>query len=210
MKRLQYAETLKENEYSYRPLFNPHRGSIDLSALRNSDQYPSICEFLWSKVVSSKSVVTRFSWIEFFQMVVMENTSFWLPRLLAKIDSALQWDELRSLVDVVKFDGSLIIFKFPEVAGAFLKAAENIDGITGVKRMQSSLYSASGPHGRSYTNGNLDPGYDYLEANALKAAEGYPEDPLLGPFYRWIAQVERDERERSKRDYELSLKAYDE
>jgi hypothetical protein len=207
--RLHHAESLSENEFSYRPLFNPYCGSLDLSALKIIDQYQSICEFLWSKVVLTPSENTHSSWVELFQMVVMDNTGFWLPRLLTKIDTASQWNELRSLVDLISFDGSLIIFRFPQIPSAFLKKAEDLDGMNGVKRMQLALYIASGPKGRSFTNGNLDPGSDYLEAEALKAMERHADNPVLRPFYRWITQLERDERERTKSSYELTLKACD-
>jgi hypothetical protein len=210
IKRLEYAENQDEDDFSYSPLLSANCGCIDFSTLKKTDLYPAICEFLWNKLHFNSIESTHFSWIEFFQMVAIDNYEFWLPRLITKIKQATQLDELKSLVDLISFDGSLIIFKFPEVAEAFLEKAENLEGNNGVKRMQWALYNASGPKGRSFTNGIMDTASDYLEAEALKAIDHYAENPILGPFYRWITQVERDERERSKSAYELSMKAYDE
>lgn len=45
-----------------------------------------------------------------------------------------------------------------------------------------------------YTNGVLDEELDYVEAAAVKAAESHAEHPILGPFYRWIVEVEQKDR----------------
>ena len=60
--------------------------------------------------------------------------------------------------------------------------------------MRVELYSGCGPQGRSYSNGILDKELDYVEVTAAKAAEAHATDELLGPFYRWIVEVEQKER----------------
>jgi len=48
-----------------------------------------------------------------------------------------------------------------------------------------------------------------LEAEAIKTADAFSDDPTLGPFYRWIAQLERHDRERQKLLHQASLAEYD-
>jgi hypothetical protein len=54
-----------------------------------------------------------------------------------------------------------------------------------------SLYHGCGPQSRAYTNGILDKNLDFVEAEAIKAAEAHATDDFLGPFYRWIVEVEQ-------------------
>ena len=62
------------------------------------------------------------------------------------------------------------------------------------RKMCEELHSGCGPQTRSYTNGIPDQVTDYVEAEAGKAAEAHAQDELLGPFYRWIVEVEQKER----------------
>jgi hypothetical protein len=93
-----------------------------------------------------------------------------------------------------KFDGSLVIFRIPDLARAFLDRARHLGGKDGYEKMQVSLYHGCGPQGRAYTNGTLNPNLDYVEAEAVKAAEAHAKDEILGPFYRWIVEVEQNSR----------------
>jgi hypothetical protein len=60
--------------------------------------------------------------------------------------------------------------------------------------MRVELHSGCGPQARSCTNDILDKETDYVGAEAAKAAEAHASDELLGSFYRWIVQVEHEER----------------
>jgi len=75
--------------------------------------------------------------------------------------------------------------------------------------MERHLYGISGPQVRGYTNGALDAQYDYMEAAALDAATQHAEDALLGPFYRWIATIERESREQHKQISVAGWSAFD-
>ena len=75
--------------------------------------------------------------------------------------------------------------------------------------IRSNLYPGCGPQTRSYTNGTLDKGLDYIEAEAAKAAEIYAGDELLGPFYRWIVEIEQKNRLMNKMVADSQMAALD-
>ncbi len=207
--RLNHAE-VAQDEVHYQPLPKTFRGRIHLASLRNEADSESICQFLWEKAVEHRGDFARRDWIELFQGVVLENQEFWIPRLINAIETATDIDDLRAYVSLVKFDGSLVLFREPALAAAFLKRADDLEGAAGVKQIRSSLYSASGPQGRSFSNGNLDPESDYLEAEAFKAADANAQDELLAEFYRWVGEAERHDREFHRKLYEAEMAELDE
>ena len=125
--------------------------------------------------------------------------------MLAEIEHADSLVRLRQLLDLLNFNGSLIAFRFPEITRAFLQRADEMGDANGAKRIQSALYGISGPATRGYTGGELDPEHDYLEAEALKSAERHRDDPLLGPFYRWVVEVEQKDRQWNRDDCTASM-----
>lgn len=207
--RLRHAETTQDST-RYHPLPRTLRRRFRLASLSNEADYESICGFLWDKAVEYRNDFAKRDWLVLFQGVVLENRDFWIPRLKGKIEAAKDVDDLRSYVSLIGFDGSLIIFREPAIASAFLSRAEDLDGIAGMKKIRTSLYHASGPEGRSFSNGDLDSECDYLEAEAFKAAEAHAADEVLGPFYRWIAEVERHDREFHRKLYEAEMASLDE
>lgn len=208
IKRLQHAEQAPEAS-RYRALPKAIHRRFRLASISKENDYAAICEFLWNQVVKHSEDRTSHDWIELFQGIVLENEPFWVPRLLTAIEAAKDLDELRDLLDPIKFDGSLIIFEQPAITTAFLRRAEDLDGTAGVKRIRAALYSASGPDGRSYSSGILDPEYDYLEAEAFKAADEHADDTLLGPFYRGIGEAERHDREFHRKLHEAEMASLD-
>jgi hypothetical protein len=102
-----------------------------------------------------------------------------------------------------RFEGSLVIFRFPDLTRALLRKAKTLGGQEVVDRIQWSLYAGCGPQARSYSNGALDKEMDYVEAEAVKAAEIHATDELLGPFYRWIVEIEQQQRLMHKRRVEM-------
>lgn len=209
LKRIEHASTLG-GKVRYQALPHEILDRFRLPGLERDPGYPDICAFLWSKVTTGADDRMSYVWRELYHGVVLDNVDFWLPRLLDAVGAAPSLDALRDLVELIHFDGSLIVFRFPQVASAFLRRAEDLAGTEGYERMRSSLYVASGPSGRSYSNGVLDKEKDYVEAEAVKAAATHATDPVLGPFYRWILEIERHERESNKRRYEVNMAALDE
>jgi len=76
--------------------------------------------------------------------------------------------------------------------------------------MRTTLYAVSGPRSRSGTNGELDKDKDYVEAEAIKAATAHAADTILGPFYRWVVEVEQHTREQSRKRYQADIASLDE
>lgn len=75
--------------------------------------------------------------------------------------------------------------------------------------MRVELYSGCGPQTLAYSNGILDKELDYVEAGAAKAAEAQASDELLGPFYRWIVEVEQKERLMHKMQADAEIASLD-
>ena len=93
---------------------------------------------------------------------------------------------------------------------AALQHAKDLEGIEGYERIRTSLHVFTGPSGRSYCNGELDEDCDYVEAEAIKAATAHATDPVLGPFFRWIVDLEKHDREDNRRRHAVDMVAIDE
>jgi hypothetical protein len=199
--RLHFAETAGER-YRATPL--AWRLTLDLGSLADEPDYPPLCEELWKRALDADNP-RRHDWVRLFQSVVLHERSGWPTRMLAEIERADSWVRLKQLLDLLHFNGSLVAFRFPEITRAFLQRAHEVGGANGAKRIQSALYGISGPVTRGYTGGELNPEHDYLEAEALKSAEGHRDDPMLGPFYRWIVEREQEDRQRNRDDYTASM-----
>ncbi|MBI3884204.1 MAG: hypothetical protein HY302_00495 [Opitutae bacterium] len=182
---------------------------FELAGLEKDPGFPAICAFLWEKMMAKASDYMGYVWRELFQGLVLEHVDFWLPRFTAAVNATTTYDQLRELMEVIHFDGSLIIFRFPELTKIILRLAEDLAGVEGYERMRTTLWVVSGPRSRSGTNGELDKEQDYVEAEAIKAAATHATDDVLGPFYRWIAETERHEREDSRKRYQASMAAMD-
>jgi hypothetical protein len=102
---------------------------------------------------------------------------------------------LLELLELLHFNGSLIVVRFPEITRAVLRRAATLGGAEAEGQTRSRLYVISGPASRGYTGGELNREDDYLEAEALKAAERHRDDEVLGRFYRWVVECEQKDRQ---------------
>ena len=183
---------------------------FELPGLENEPDFPAICAHLWEQTMATLTHFMGCVWRELFQGVVLNHTELWRPKFEEAVRLSSTYDNLRNLVEVLHFDGSLIFFRIPGLTKLILRHAEDLSGTDGYKRMRLSLWALSGPGGRSYSNGELDQDSDYVEAEAIKAASTHAADDILGPFYRWIVEGERHDRERSRKLYQASLASIDE
>jgi hypothetical protein len=177
----------------YSPVSSGYRRALDLSAITRETDYPAICEELWTRV-SDPGAPGAHAWVRLFQAVVFVDPALWPARMLDAVANAGSEDALWWLAQLLRFEGSLIIFRYPEITRAFLNRARMLGGDQLCLKMRVELHSGCGPQTRSYTNGILDKETDYVEAEAGRAAEAHASDELLGPFYRWIVEVEQKER----------------
>jgi hypothetical protein len=193
---------------SFSPIPFDFHCRICLPDLQKEPDYAEICDDLWERVCAPYTS-QRFCWEKLFHAVVLPNPSFWLGRLLRDIETVESAEKLLRLVELLSFDGSLLIFRFPDLSRAFLKKAQSLGGKDFFNVVRSGLYHGCGPQGRAYSNGILDANLDYVEAEAVKAAEGHAADELLGPFYRWIVEIEQKDRLMHKMVSETELAASD-
>jgi len=200
--------TAKDSAESFRPVPFCFWGRLSLPGLAKEPDYPEICRQIWEHALSLDDPQQHY-WMRLFQAVVLDNTSFWLARMLQEIETTPSVDILERLAELFKFDGSLVIFRIPDLARAFLDRARHLGGKDGHEKMQVSLYHGCGPQGRAYTNGTLNQNLDYVEAEAVKAAEAHAKDEILGPFYRWIVEVEQNSRRMHKMPNEMVMAAAD-
>ena len=181
-----------------------------LEGLSMEADFDNICDFLWGKTVGSISEPSGYIWRQLFHGIVLDRVDFWLPKLTAAVKAATSLKELGALIEIIHFDGSLVVFRFPDFAKTILHRAEDLQGIEGYNQMRSTLYVVSGPQFRSGTNGELDKNVDYIEAEAIRAAATYAADSVLGPFYRWIVDVEQRDRDQNRKRYQAEIALLDE
>ena len=193
---------------SYLPVPSSFEGRLNLPELAKEPDYPEICRDLWGHALNTKDP-QHFYWMRLFQAVVMGDPSIWLDRMQREIDATSSEDTLSLLAGLLRFEGSLIIFRFPNLTRAFLERAKKLGGQELYKNIRASLYTGCGPQTRSFVNGTLDKELDYVEAEAAKAAEAHAADELLGPFYRWIVEIEQKNRLMYKMRNEAEMAALD-
>jgi hypothetical protein len=193
---------------SYLPIPFSFEGRLNLPDLAKEPDYPEICRDLWGHALNTKDP-HHFYWMRLFQAVVLGDPSFWLDRMQHEIEDATSEEILFLLAGLPRFEGSLIIFRFPDLTRAFLKKAKKMGGQELYEKIRASLYSGCGPQTRSFTNGTLDKDLDYVEAEAAKAAEAHAADEWLGPFYRWIVEIEQQNRLMHKMRSEAEMVALD-
>ncbi len=130
-----------------------------------------------------------------------------MPRLLKEIDEAGTIERLRWVTRLLSFRGSLMVFHQPELTRHFLSRAKALGGY---EVLRAALYGATGPHTTSWTNGKLNEEDDYVEAEALKAAQQHADEPELHTFFSWVAECEQSDKRRARTSYELEMRELEE
>jgi hypothetical protein len=184
------------------------RSNFILPGLQADSDYPKISADLWKRV-TAPGQPQRHEWRKLFQAVVVGGAGDWTDELRRRVECCESVEALGMLTELLRFSGSLVIFRTPTLARAILVRAEQLGGSREVGEFTVRLYATAGPGGKSYTNGRLDPHDDYVEAEAIRAAETHADDPVLGPFYRWIVQVEEEQRNRFEADHRAAMAALD-
>ncbi|MCX6937439.1 MAG: ATP-binding protein [Verrucomicrobia bacterium] len=206
--RVRHAETLSA-DVRYKPFPCEFNQRFTLPGLENEPEFALICNELYVHALEETRREHRNHWTTLFQAVAIDHTEHWLEKFLSEVAKSGDFEWLLRLTNLIRFDASLLIFNQPQLTRVFLTKAEDMEHTDGLKRMESRLYEISSPLVRGYLNGILNPEYDYTEAAALKAAGTHAQDAVLGPFFRWIAVIEREDRENQKRFSEASMAALD-
>lgn len=199
-----------EKKTGYQAVPHDVLARFQLEGLSADADFDKICGFLWEKMMEKAPEHMRHVWRELFQGIVLDRVDFWLPKLTTAVKAVTSLKQLQELMEVIHFDGSLIVFYFPHFTKAVLHRAEELEGKEGYERMRATLYVVSGPRGRCFQNGELDAETDYVEAEAAKAATAHAADPVLGPFYRWVVEIEQHERDQNRKRYQAETALLDE
>jgi hypothetical protein len=186
--RIIYSQSV--DGWEYRAVPHDFDSRVTLPELAKDSDIKAIVEDLWQRATASYTE-DGCQWVKLFRAVALANESLWHDRVVAALESATSEDYLFSLCRLISFDGSLIIFSFPEITELFLGRAMQIGGEKLFGEMRAGLYGATGPKVRGYENGRLKKEYDYVECAAIKAAEAHSKNCILGPFYRWIVEAEQ-------------------
>ena len=193
--RIAFARKVKDYDYTAVP--HDLDGRVVLSEIAKHPGIQSVIKDLWHQVLHAKREHV-WQWVKLFQAVVFTEERFWKDRLIIALKAAKSVDEIAHLRSLISFDGSLIVFGYPEITELFLRSAIKLGGEDGLKEIRAELYGATGPKVRGYENGRLEKEYDYVEAAAEKAAKEHELNDLLGPFYRWIVEREQADKLRSR------------
>lgn len=177
----------------YQPFPSGFHFNLRIPGLFVDRDYKAICDDLWQRVLN-REAPNSYYWLKLWQAVVLNDDEAWLSRLQHEIGTAQSAEDLSALVEAIRFDGSLVVFRFPDLTRAFLTKAQTLGSNELFSAVRASLAVGCGPMSRGYTNGVLDEKYDYVEFEAAKAAETHASDPVLGPFYRWIVETEQRDR----------------
>jgi hypothetical protein len=175
--------------------------TLNFDGLVAEADYTPICEELWQKVLD-EDTPHFYAWVELFQSAVLRPSGQWLDRFEVLIQKGETESSLLRLTALLSFDGSMIIINCPKLTRAFLLRAEAIGGASFVEQFRTRLYTTAGPKSWSFSGGERDSGYGYLEVEAQKAAQAHADDNLLGPFYRKIAEWEERDRQQMRLRYE--------
>jgi hypothetical protein len=204
--RIAYAESGKATDQYY-PIPAGFESQLRIPSLAKEQDFPAICDDLWLKAFDPEGKQGH-AWVRLFQAVALAEPSVWLPRMQRCIANASSAETLGRLAQLLAFEGSLMIFRFPELAREFLARARTWGG-EALKNMCWKLYAGAGPQARSYSGGTWDEGFDYVEAEAARAAKANAQDEILGPFYRWIVKTEQQDRLMNKLHAEAAMASLD-
>ena len=174
---------------------------LDSAKLQTAADFEQLRADVWEKVIANDEHSYR--WLQLFQSFGLSDTAWLQARLLAEIDAATTIERLHWVTRFLAFRGSLMVLRQPDLTRRFLTRAREL---AGYEEIRAALYCATGPQTTSWTNGELKEEDDYVEAEALKAAELHANDPELHPFFRWIVECEQSQKRRERTEHELRMR----
>lgn len=179
---------------SFRPLW------LDSAKLRTAPDFDQLREDVWRKAVVGSDRSDQ--WLRLFQTFALDDTAWFVPRLLNEIENATTLERLHWMTRFLSFRGSLLVFSQTEITRRFLTRALELGHYD---QIRAALYVATGPQSSGWSNGKLNTMDDYVEAEASKAAERHQHDVDLYPFFRWIVEIEQSKKTRARTEHELRM-----
>ena len=174
-----------------------------LEGIEKEPDFETLARDLFQRIVT-KPEDQRWLWEELFRVVVSRTsplTEVLITEHLPQLDNA---DDLADIASLLGWEGSLIVFRNPELTEAILRKARTL-GADVQERITWKLIHGSGPTVRGYTNGELDPQYRYLRDEAEKAAKSHESNEILRSFYQKIVNMEIRDAERHRKEQDVDL-----
>ncbi len=181
----------------------PYSRDLSLSGIETEPDFEILARTLLDRILKSNAD-KRWSWMQLFRIAVSHTSPIVEPlftECLLKINSP---NDLGDLASLLSFEGSLVVFRHPKLTELILKKARSF-GTDTLDRITWGLIHGSGPNGRGYTNGELNPEYRYLRTEAEKAALIHESNRVLAPFYQKIIEMEIRDETSHRREQEAMM-----
>lgn len=187
------------------PLFQPLPYAFEpwaILGLEKEEDFTEIAGFLTRQIRKSAPPGSRL-WSDLFRAAVMTNDSTLAMEILR--DWLWETDDVEELLKIIRIfnaPGSLRVFQESGFVKELLQKAVGYPP-DDEKRIRTGLVPDC-PF-RGYSNGQLDPKYDYLLEEARKAASAHAGDPILRHFYDFVIQLELQDREWHRETYQNQM-----
>jgi hypothetical protein len=199
--RVLTAESRRKADPSYSPL--PFATAFTLDKLSEAEDYPKIARDLFARV-REFDVHSHLYWRQLFQIAVLRVSPLGMTLMEELLPEIKTGEELLTFIQIMQFEGSIIIFLRPDLVRTILQKALEV-APTRFEEIRWYLGNTASPHMRGYTDHVLDPEQRYYREEAAKAAAIHSNDPYLSAFYREIVRLEDADAARHKREAELDL-----
>lgn len=194
-RRIEYYESLGEAEkekFSAMPWF----ANLSLSGLAERDGFEGHAREVLNRMFHSAGVV-RLAWRELL-VAAIGRTSLLEKLVGERLDAICSAEELRDVVSLLRYEHSLIVFRYPYLVSRILSKAKGF-GDASFREISYELVESARPQARGYTNGELDGEYRYALVEAEKALAEHETDFALSAVYRRIMELELQDIEFHRR-----------
>lgn len=181
----------------------PYAPGLTLRGIENEPDFESIARHLLHRIREA-TTDTQWMWSRLFTMTVSQTSSMLEALLMEWLPEVKDVDEMYDFTELIRFEGSLVIFSYPELTKAILTKARSF-GPESYNRVVWMIIGSAGPQMRAYSNGELDPEYRYLRQEAEKAVQIHQSDPVLGPFFQKVLENEINDAQRNRLERESEL-----
>ncbi|MEY4485091.1 MAG: hypothetical protein RL693_2543, partial [Verrucomicrobiota bacterium] len=182
----------KSVEVSPNYLAIPYSVRWSFEGIESESDFESLARRLLQRVWESNAEY-RWLWEHMFQIVVVRTSSLTEKLFLEHLPKIDSPDDLVVIASLLDFEGSLLVFRYPNLTEAILKKARTF-GVDAHDHITRKLIHGAGPGIRSYTNNELNPEHRYLRTEAEKAVQVHESNQTLRSFYEKILEMEiRDE-----------------
>lgn len=202
LKRIEISET-KAGSSSDNYEAMPYFGELALAGLADLPDFEKLARELLEATFSRPSEA-RPPWRKLFIACVSRTSPLLASLLRERLKRITSHDDLLDLVGLLSFEGSVVVYRHPQLVEDLLKKARVI-GPAAFDEIQWKLIHAARPTTRGYTNGELDGQYRYALVEAENAYAMHSEHALLGPFYLKIVEIEKADVECQRRMAEASF-----